>query len=65
MSKLGFGLLSVILVGTEVVASHAATATQIYSQRSGSIFDRSATNVQLHSIALAKKCTIKRYRRPH
>lgn len=73
MPKLGLVLMSSMLVSFEVGSSRSISATQLYPHQSGLLFHRPIpmrlekgfATERLHSIALAKKCTLKRYRRPH
>jgi hypothetical protein len=65
MPKLRLVLLTVIFASSGFGCVQAATATQLRSQTIRSIFPQSSIEKDVRFFTLAKKCTIRRYRRPH
>jgi hypothetical protein len=65
MSKIGLAILAVMLTSSEFGFSQAATATQARTPISGSMSVPISVGKDVRFFTIAKKCTIKRYRRPH
>jgi hypothetical protein len=63
MPKVNLVILAAIIAWTGFESSQAATAAQ-FSAMTATTHRRGVVSAA-RSIALAKKCTLKRYRRPH
>jgi hypothetical protein len=65
MPKLRLMILTVMFTAAGAGFGQMATATQARSQVMSAMSAQSSIAKDVHAIALAKKCTIRRYRRPH